>query len=82
VGVCKEQKKPTVLHKTPFTKHLQNTAKHRKTPQNSHKKQNAFCEITSQNTAKKSKTLKKITKRSQYNRNTYCAHSVYSSKIL
>jgi len=36
-GVFREQKKSTVLHKTPFTKHLQNTAKHRKTPQNSHK---------------------------------------------
>jgi len=30
-------KNSTVLHKTPFTKHLQNIAKHRKTPQNSHK---------------------------------------------
>jgi len=36
-GVFREQIKSTVLHKTPFTKHLQNTAKHRKTPQNSHK---------------------------------------------
>jgi len=27
----KEQKNSTVLHKAPFTKHLQNTAKHRKT---------------------------------------------------
>jgi len=54
-----------------------------KTPQNTAKlPQNAFCEITSQNTAKKRKTLKKVTKRSQYNRNTYRAHSVYSSKIL
>ena len=35
-GVFQEQKKSTVLHKTLFTKHLQNTAKHRKTPQNSH----------------------------------------------
>ena len=30
-GVFKEQKISTVFHKTPFTKHLQNTAKHRKT---------------------------------------------------
>jgi len=30
-GVFKEQFFLTVLHKTPFTKHLQNTAKHRKT---------------------------------------------------
>jgi len=36
-GVFQEQKKSTVLHKTPFTKHLQNIAKHCKTPQNSHK---------------------------------------------
>jgi len=35
-GVFQKQKKLTVLHKTLFTKHLQNTAKHRKTPQNSH----------------------------------------------
>jgi len=30
-GVFKEQKNSIVLHKTPLTKHLQNTAKHRKT---------------------------------------------------
>jgi len=47
-----------VLHKTIFTKHLQNTAKHRKTQtvfktlQNSPKTRFVFCEITSQNTAK------------------------------
>jgi len=77
----KEQKKSTVLNKTPFTKHLQITAKHRKTPQNSHKTRFA-CEITSQNTAKKTQNAQKVTKQSQYNHNTYCAHSVYSSKIL
>jgi len=48
-----------VLHKTPFTKHLQNTAK-RKTPQNTAKQsQNAFCEITSQNTAKQTQNAQK-----------------------
>jgi len=36
-GVFREHKKSTVLHKTPSTKHLQNTAKQRKTPRNSHK---------------------------------------------
>jgi len=35
-GRFPREKKSTVLHKTPFTKHLKNTAKHRKT-ENSHK---------------------------------------------
>jgi len=79
-GVFKEQKNSTVLQKTPFTKHLQNTAKHRKTPQNCHKTR--FVKLRRKTPQKKRKTLKKVTKRSLYNRNTYCAHSVYSSKIL
>ena len=59
VVVFQEQKNSTVLHKTLFTKHLQNTAKHRKTPQNRKQPQNAFCEITSQNTAKRTQNTRK-----------------------
>ena len=59
------------------------SAKHRKTPQNTAKEsQNAYCEITSQNTTKQTQNAQKVTKPSHYSRNTYCAHSVYSSKIL
>jgi len=60
------------------------SAKHRKTPQNAAKQSpNAFCEITSQNTAKRArKPLENVTKRSQYSRNTYCAHSVFSQNTL
>jgi len=56
-AVFKEQKKSTVLHKTPFTKHLQNTAKHRKTPQNSHKTR--FVKLRRKTPQNKRKTLKK-----------------------
>jgi len=79
-GVFKEQKNSTVLHKSPFTKHLQNTAKHRKTPQNSHK--TCFVKLRRKTPQNKRKTLQKVTKPSHHSRNTYCAHSVYSSKIL
>jgi len=82
-GVFKEQKNWTVLHKTLFTKHLQNTAKHRNTPQNSHKTR--FVKLRRKTPQNKRKTLKKITKKPShysYSRNTYRAHSVYSSKIL
>jgi len=47
------------LHKTPFTKHLQNTAKHRNTQNTAKLPQNAFCEIMSQNTAKKTQNAQK-----------------------
>ena len=68
-GVFQEPKISTVLHKTLFTKHPQNTAKH--TPQNTAKQsQNAFYEITSQNTAN-AKRSRLSHKRSQYSRNTY-----------
>ena len=69
-GVFKEQKNSTVLHKTPFTKHLQNTAKHRKTQQNSHKTR--FVKLRRKTPQNKRKTLKKVTKPSHYSRNTYC----------
>jgi len=75
-GVFQEQKNSTVLHKTPFTKHLQNTAKHRKTPQNSHKTR--FVKLRHKTLQNARKTLEIVTKRSQYSRNTYCAHSVIS----
>jgi len=77
-GVFQEPTILTVLHKTLFTKHLQNTAKHRKTPQNSHKTR--FVKLRSKTTQNKCKTLKTVTKWSQYSHDTYCAHSVYSSK--
>ena len=72
-----------IAQNTFFTKHLcktpQNSAKHRKT-QNSHKTR--FVKLRRKTPQNKRKiTLKTITKRSQYSRNTYCAHSVYSSKI-
>jgi len=62
------------------------SAKHRKTPQKlqntAKQSQNAFCEITSQNTAKRTQNARKRRKkRSQYSRNTYCAHSVFSPKM-
>jgi len=53
----------------------QNSAK-RKTPQNSHKTR--FVKLRRKTPQNKRKTLKTVTKRSQYSRNTYCAHSVYS----
>jgi len=63
------------------------SAKHRKTlqntdetPQNSHKTR--FVKLRRKTPQNKRKTLKKVTKPSHYSRNTYCAHSVYSSKIL
>ena len=58
------------------------SAKHRKTPQNSHKTR--FMKLRRKTPQNKRKTLKKVTKPSHYSRsrNTYCAHSVYSSKIL
>jgi len=54
-------------------KTLQNSAK-RKTPQNSHKTR--FVKLRRKTPQNKRKTLKTVTKRSQYSRNTYCAHSV------
>ena len=48
-----------IAHKTPFTKHLQNTAKHRKTPQNSHKTRFVKLQITSQNTTKQTQNAQK-----------------------
>jgi len=55
------------------------SAKHRKTPQNSHKTRFVkLCRKTLQNARK---TLENVTKRSQYSRNTYCAHSVFFPKI-
>jgi len=85
-GVFQKQKNSTVLHKTPFTKHLQNTAKHRKTPQNSHKtrfvvNKTRFVKLRRKTLQNARKTLENVTKRSQYSRNTYCAHSVFSPKI-
>jgi len=53
VGVFQEQKNSTVLHKTPFTKHLQNTAKHRKTVTK------RVLWNTSQNTAKRTQNARK-----------------------
>jgi len=67
-GVFEEPKISTVLRKTPFTKHLQNTAKHRK-----QQSQNAFCEITSQNTAKRTQNARK-SKTSQNAHNTAAIH--------
>jgi len=58
------------------------SAKHRKSPQtlqNSYKTR--FVKLRCKTPQNKRKTLKTVTKRSQYSRNTYCAHSVYSSKI-
>jgi len=66
-GIFQELKNSTVLHKTPFTKHLQNTAKH---SQNSHKTR--FVKLRRKTPQNKRKTLKNVTKRSQYSRNTYC----------
>jgi len=50
-----------VLHKTPFTKHLQNTAKQNCYFQKTLAKQsqNVFCEITSQNTTKQTRNAQK-----------------------
>jgi len=62
-GVFQEPKISTVLHKTLFTKHLQNTAKLRKTPQNSHKTR--FVKLRLETPQNKRKTLKTVTKRSQ-----------------
>ena len=78
-GVFQEQINSTVLHKTLFTKHLQNTAKHRKTPQNSHKTR--FVKLRRKTLQNARKTLENITKRLQYSHNTYYAHSVFSPKI-
>jgi len=55
-----EPKILTVLHKTLFTKHLQNTAKHRKTPQNIHKTR--FVKLHRKTPQNKRKTLKTVTK--------------------
>jgi len=55
--VFQEQKKSTVLHKTPSTKHLRNTAKHRNTL--AKQSENAFCEITSKNKAKRTQNAQK-----------------------
>ena len=75
-GVFQEQRNSTVLHRTLFTKHLQNTAN---TPQNSHKTRFVkLCRKTLQNARK---TLENVTKRSQYSHNTFCAHLVFSPKI-
>jgi len=67
-GVFQEPKISTVLHETLFTKHLQNTAKHRKTPQNSHKTR--FVKLrrkTPQNkNAKRSRLSQKVAIQPQY----------------
>jgi len=54
----------------------QRTAKQRKTPQNSHKTR--FVKVRRKTHAKRLKTSQKC---SQYSRNTYCAHPVFSPKI-
>jgi len=79
-GVFQEQKISTVLLKTPFTKQLQNTAKHRKTPQNSHKTR--FVKLRRKTLQSARKMLENVTKRSQqYSCNMCCAHSVFYPKI-
>jgi len=51
-----------------------------KTPQNSHKTR--FVKLRRKTLRNTRKTLENVTtKRSQYSRNTYCAHSVFSPKI-
>jgi len=70
----KSQKFRLYCTKHYFTKHLQNTAKLRKTPQNGHKTR--FVKLRRKTLQNKRKTLKTVRKRSQYSRNTYCAHSV------
>jgi len=76
-GVFQEPKISTVLHKTLFTKHLQNTAKHRKT---------VTKRVLRNYVAKHRKTNAKRSrlshKRLQYSRNTYCAHRCILKKYV